>query len=59
MSTKSQCEKDCVWNPCTSGCENNKCLENIIDDSVITHDQIIEVTKTIPKNFNEKRWLVK
>ena len=55
MSTKSQCEKDCVWNPCTSGCENNKCLENIIDDSVITHDQIIDVTKTIPKNFNGKR----
>ena len=29
-------------------------LASIIEDSVITCDEIIEETKTIPTNFNEK-----
>ena len=34
-------------------------LSNIDDDSVITSDDIIEETKTIPTNFNEKKQPVK
>ena len=34
-------------NPGTCNCENCKCLEGIIGDSVITCDKIIEVTKTV------------
>ena len=59
------CEKDYIWNPATCSCENSKYLANIIDDSVIMCDEIIEVdaeaklndeeTKTTPKHFNEKK----
>ena len=36
-------------------CENGKYLASIIDDSVITCDEIIHAeTETIPTNFNEK-----
>ena len=34
-------------NPSTCTCENCKWLEDIIGDSVITCDKIIEVTKTV------------
>ena len=47
------CEKDYIWNPALFSCENSKYVASIIDDSVITCDEIIE--KTIPKNFNEKK----
>ena len=46
------CEKDYICNPSTCSCKNGKYLAGIIDDSVITCDEIIE--KTIPTNFNEK-----
>ena len=29
------CKKDYIWNPRTCTCGNGKCLESIIDDSVI------------------------
>ena len=48
------CEKNYIWHPTTCSCENGKYLANIIDDSVITCDEIIEDTKSIPTNFNEK-----
>ena len=43
-------------------CKNGKYLASIIDDSVITYEQIIdakaksndEKTKTVPTNFNQK-----
>ena len=55
-------EKDYIWNPSTCTCENGKYLASIIDDLVITCDEIIdggaksndEETKAIPTNFNEK-----
>ena len=65
------CKKDYIWNPRTCSCENGKDLESIIGDSVITCDEIREVsknknaptknvpTKTIPINFNENRKPVK
>ena len=41
------CGKDCTWNPVTFSCKNGKYLGSIIDNSVITCDEIIEVeTKT-------------
>ena len=46
------CEKDYIWNPSTCICENGKYLASIMDDSVITCDEIIE--ETAPTNFNEK-----
>ena len=52
-------EKDYIWNPATCSCENDKYLASIIDDSVITCDEIIEETNSIPTNFNEKNWPVK
>ena len=45
------CEKDYVWNPAPCNCENGKHLASIMDDSVITYDEIIGVEET---NFNEK-----
>ena len=47
------CEKDYIWNPATCSCENGKYLANIMDDSVITCDEIIE-KKTVSTIFNEK-----
>ena len=46
--------RDYIWNPATCSCENGKHLSSIIDDSVITCDEIIEETKTIAASFNEK-----
>ena len=52
-------EKDYVWNSATCSCENGKYFANIVDDSVIMCDEIIESyheeTKTIPTNFNERK----
>ena len=60
MSVKKRhvCEKDYIWNPATRSCENGKYLASIMDDSVITCDEIIEET-TFPTNFNEKKQTVK
>ena len=44
-------EKDYTWNPATCICENGRCLASIIDDLVITCDEIIDAEDT---NFNEK-----
>ena len=54
-----------MWNPVTCSCENGKYIGSVIDDSVIMCDEIIEetkniltktvLTKTVPRNFNEKQ----
>ena len=53
------CEKDYIWNPAASSCENGKYLAIIMDDSAIACGEIIdkyvEEAKTISKNFNEKK----
>ena len=36
------CEKSYIWNPATCSCENRKYLASIMDDSVITCDEVIE-----------------
>ena len=56
------CEKDYLWNPSTCNCENRKYLENIMDNSTIASDEIIELydedadAKSSNKSsFNEKK----
>ena len=49
--------KDYIWNPATCTYKNGKCLVSINDNSVITCDDTIEETKTIPANFNGKKTL--
>ena len=58
---KCQCEckniyvkKNYIWNPAICSCENDQYLSSIIDNSVITCDEITEETKTVATNFNEK-----
>ena len=52
------CEKHYFWDPATCKYENGKYLASIMDDSVITCDEVLELyneeIKTIPTNFNEK-----
>ena len=52
------CEKDYIWTPATCSCKNGKYLANIMDDLVITCDEIIESydeeTKAILANCNKK-----
>ena len=43
------CKNGCIWNPATCSCKNGKYLVSIIEDSVITCDEIIERTKTTTK----------
>ena len=49
------CKRDYIWNPATGSCETDKYLASTADYSMITCDKIIKETKTIPKNFNEKK----
>ena len=62
MSTECKkhiCERDYIWNPATCSCKNGKYLASIIDDSVITCNEIIEETKTVITNFNETNAIFK
>ena len=56
---RNLCEKDYIWNRSTYSCEYWKYLASIMDDSVIMWGEVInsydDKTKTIPKNFNEKK----
>ena len=47
-------EKEYILSPATCSCKNRKHLASIIDNSGTTCDKIIEETKTVPTNFNEK-----
>ena len=56
-------KKDYIWNPTTCSCKNGKYLANIIDNSMITCEQIVDTetklynneTKTVTKKLNEKK----
>ena len=54
--TKTLCvQTNYIWYPSSCTCENGKYLESIIADSLITCDEIIEVTKTVlTKLFQQK-----
>ena len=51
-----------IWNPSAYICKNGKYLASIIDDSVITCDEVIDMKerKTIPKNIicERKRFFI-
>ena len=47
------CEQYYMWNPSTWICENEKYLASIMDDSVITCDDIIE--EIVPTNFMKRK----
>ena len=54
------CESVYIWNLATCSCKNGEYLTGIIEsDSVITCDEIIAETKTIPIKFYEKKQPVK
>ena len=55
----SVCKKRLYWSPGICCCKNSKYLASIISDSVITCDEIVEETKTVPTSFNEKMEPVK
>ena len=48
-------KKDYIWNPATCSCKNGKYSASVINDSVITCDEIMKETKTVSKNFNEEK----
>ena len=50
---KHICERDYIWNPAQCSCENGKYLASIIDDSVITCDEIIDARRR-SKNYSKK-----
>ena len=60
---KNVCEKYYIWNPGTCSCKNGKNLGSIMDDSMITCDEIIESydeeAKAFSTNFNETKQPVK
>ena len=47
-------EKHYIRNLASCSCENDKYVGNIIDNSLIMCDEIIDTTKTIPTNSNKK-----
>ena len=51
--------KKLYFESCTCSCKNGKYLASIIDNSVVTCDEIIEETKTVKTNFNEKSIICK
>ena len=59
------CKNVYFWNPATSSCKNGKYARNIIGDSVVICDEIIDMTKPIPtkstsiKNVSTKYMSIK
>ena len=49
------CKKGYIWNPRSCTCKNGEYVENIIDESAVICDEVIETTKTVPtKTFATK-----
>ena len=51
-------KKDYIWNPATCRCENGKDLASIIDDLVITCDEIIDAEATTKKQKQSQQILM-
>ena len=49
------CGKYYTWNPATCSCKYVKYLASVIDNSVTMGDEIIEETKAVQTDFNEKK----
>ena len=50
-----ECKIDYIQYPATCSCGNGKYLASIISDSVIMCHEIINTTKKVPINFNERK----
>ena len=50
------CGKDYVWNPSTCPWKIDKYLKNIISDSVVIHDETIDVVAKLCQQFNKFYW---
>ena len=48
------CGKGYIWNPAICSCDNGEYLPSIIDDSMISCDEIVKETKTVTTNVIEK-----
>ena len=55
LKIKTWYEKDHILNTTTYSCEKGKYLASITNNSVITCDGILEQTKMIATNFNERK----
>ena len=60
VSVKNQkkhyaCKKGYIWISATCTCENGKYLGSIIENLVITCNEIIEESKTVPTNINDRK----
>ena len=54
------CEKGYIWNPVTSSCQNGKYLASIMDDSVITRNEILDAeAKSNDEERNSQQILIK
>ena len=53
------CKKDHIWNLAICSCKNREYLTSIIDDSVITGDQIIDVEAEVKSYDKEKKTILK
>ena len=49
------CEKDYIWNPAVCSCKSGKYLASIIDDLVITCDEIIDADAEAMTNAEETK----
>ena len=49
-----ECKNYSIWNPGICTCKNCKYLENVIDDSVVISDEILETIKINPIVINKK-----
>ena len=47
LKEHNACEKDYVWNPSGCICENGKYIATIIDNSVVTCDEIINTVGSV------------
>ena len=45
------CETDYIWNPATCSCKTSKYLAIVIENSVITSDEVMDAES---KSFNEE-----
>ena len=59
VSKTSYMCKRLYWESCFMYYKNDKYLASIIDNSVVTCDEIEEETKTVTTNFNKKKSMCK
>ena len=51
----SYVQKYYIWNLATCNWKNGNFLASIVDDSVVTSDEIIDTAKSVATNYKEKK----